>query len=84
MEPMPKGSTTVDQSQLREALKMTLDIWRSQIDSYWTRNSYFVTFHTAIMAAVWEIRRIQICPHREDWQPRAFVMQACFWRLSGL
>jgi hypothetical protein len=55
----------MDNSHLREALKTTLDIWRFQIDSYWTRNSYFVTFHTAIMAAVWEItKNVEMPPSR--------------------
>jgi len=54
----------VDQAQLQDALKTTLDIWRFQIDSYWTRNSYFVTFHTAIMAAVWEITKNKMSDSR--------------------
>jgi hypothetical protein len=54
---MTGAQTTMDQTHLRETLKAALDAWRFQIDSYWSRNSYFVTFHTAIMAAVWEITK---------------------------
>jgi hypothetical protein len=60
------GAATVDEESLRDALKTTLDVWQFQINSYWTRNSYFVTFHSAIMAAVWEITKnpTMIAPRR--------------------
>ncbi len=52
----------MDQTHLRDTLKLALETWRFQIDSYWTRNSYFVTFHTAIVAAVWEITKSKDLP----------------------
>src|ERR1039457_686381 len=48
---------TTDQSQALDTRNTALEVWRFQVDSYWTRNSYFVAFHTAIMAAVWEITK---------------------------
>jgi len=40
IEPKPDGSTNdVEQTQLGDTLKLALDTWRFQIDSYWTRNS---------------------------------------------
>lgn len=47
----------MDEESLRENLKTALDLWRFQIDSYWSRNSYFVTFHSAIMAAIWQVSK---------------------------
>ena len=47
----------MNQAEMRDTLKTTLDVWRFQVDSYWARNSYFATFHTAIMAAVWEVSK---------------------------
>lgn len=42
---------------LQEDFRTALDIWQFQINSYWSRNSYFAAFHSAIMAAVWEITK---------------------------
>ncbi|HLY32453.1 MAG TPA: hypothetical protein VKQ36_15620, partial [Ktedonobacterales bacterium] len=47
----------MDEKSLQDALKSALDTWKFQIDSYWSRNSYFATFHSAIMAGVWQISK---------------------------
>ncbi len=85
MEPKPDGSTTtVEQTQLRDSLKLALDVWRFQIDSYWTRNSYFVTFHTAIMAAVWEITKNKDLPCSRRLAAEGFCYAGMFLALLWL
>jgi hypothetical protein len=38
-----------------EAYKIALENWRFQVNSYWTRNSYFAAFETALTFGVWQI-----------------------------
>lgn len=38
-----------------ELYKTIFETWRFQIDSYWTRSSYFAVFETAALAGVWQI-----------------------------
>jgi hypothetical protein len=35
--------------------KTIFETWRFQVDSYWTRSSYFAAFETAAFAGVWEL-----------------------------
>jgi hypothetical protein len=35
--------------------KLLFDIWRSQVDSYWQRSSYFAAFETVALAACWHL-----------------------------
>jgi hypothetical protein len=64
-DPKAAGTLVVmdDGKSLDGTLKIALDLWRFQIDSYWSRNHYFVTFHSAIMAAVWGISK-EVSEHR--------------------
>ena len=68
----------MDQTHLRETLKVALEAWRFQIDSYWTRNSYFATFHTAIMAAVWEITKNKDLPDSRRFAAEGFCYAGMF------
>jgi len=81
MERMPNDNRTADQKQFRDALKTTLDVWRFQVDSYWTRNSYFVAFHTAIMAAVWEITKNTNLPASRKFAAKGFCYAGMFLAL---
>ena|ERR1035437_2627654 len=38
-----------------EAYKIAFETWRFQVNSYWTRNSYFALFETAAVAGVWKL-----------------------------
>jgi len=78
----------MEQTQLRDTLKLALDAWRFQIDSYWTRNSYFVTFHTAIMAAVWEITKNKDLPDSRRLAAGGFcyagMILALLWLVNNI
>jgi hypothetical protein len=47
----------MDERSLQEDFKTALNIWQFQINSFWSRNSFFAAFHSAIMAAVWQISK---------------------------
>ncbi len=47
----------MDEQSLQQDFKTALDIWQFQINSYWSRNSFFAAFHSAIMAAVWQVSK---------------------------
>ena len=36
-----------------EVYKTIFETWRSQVDSYWQRNTYFAAFETAALAGCW-------------------------------
>lgn len=36
-----------------ELYKQTFETWRFQVESYWTRNTYFAAFETAALGADW-------------------------------
>lgn len=78
----------MEQAQLRDTLKLALDTWRFQVDSYWTRNSYFVTFHTAIMAAVWEITKNMDLPDSRRFAAEGFcyagMLLAVLWFVNNV
>ncbi len=38
-----------------DAYKIACETWRFQVNSYWTRNSYFAVFETASVAGVWKL-----------------------------
>jgi len=38
-----------------ETRKIAYETWRFQVDSYWTRNSYFAAFEVAAAAGVWKL-----------------------------
>ncbi len=41
--------------EFMELYKQTFETWRFQIESYWTRNTYFAGFETAALGADWLI-----------------------------
>jgi hypothetical protein len=45
------------EESLQQDFKTALDIWQFQINAYWKQNSYFAAFHSAIMAAVWQVSK---------------------------
>lgn len=38
-----------------EQYKLLFEVWRSQVDSYWQRSSYFAAFETVALAACWNL-----------------------------
>lgn len=48
----PKSGSDGDLLRLYE---LVFENWRWQVDSNWTRTSYFAVFETALLGAVWEI-----------------------------
>jgi len=38
-----------------ERFESAMSAWKFQVDSYWTRNSYFALFETAAAAGVWKL-----------------------------
>lgn len=39
----------------QEVYKVALETWKFQVNSYWTRNSYFAAFETALTFGVWKV-----------------------------
>jgi hypothetical protein len=42
-------------TEIVETRKIAYETWRFQVDSYWTRNSYFAAFEIAAVAGVWKV-----------------------------
>jgi hypothetical protein len=40
---------------IAETRKIAYETWRFQVDSYWSRNSYFAAFETVAVAGVWTL-----------------------------
>jgi hypothetical protein len=45
------------QREFAERFGVAMDTWRFQVDSYWTRNSYFAVFETGALASLWFVFR---------------------------
>lgn len=42
-------------SSLDDLYKIAFETWRFQVNSYWSRNSYFAVFETAAVAGMWKL-----------------------------
>jgi len=45
------------QREFAERFGTAIAIWKFQVDSYWTRSSYFALFETAALTALWQVFR---------------------------
>jgi hypothetical protein len=45
----------VNPEMKRDVYSAVFETWRSEVDSYWQRNSYFAAFETAALAGCWYV-----------------------------
>lgn len=55
-QPVP-GLSPQERIELMEVYKITFETWRSQVDSYWQRSSYFALFETGAIGGCWILLR---------------------------
>lgn len=55
-------------TEMIETRKIAYETWRFQVDSYWTRNSYFAVFEIAAVAGVWKVA------DRHPWMGAVFCI----------
>ena len=48
-------SNSSEYEKFAERFESAMSAWRFQVDSYWTRNSYFAVFETAAAAGIWKL-----------------------------
>jgi hypothetical protein len=48
-------SDTTEYERFAERFESAMSAWKFQVESYWTRNSYFAAFETAAAAGVWNL-----------------------------
>jgi hypothetical protein len=46
---------TTEHEKFAERFESAMSAWKFQVESYWTRNSYFALFETAAAAGVWKL-----------------------------
>jgi hypothetical protein len=58
-----------DDNHNTETRKIAYETWRFQVDSYWTRNSYFAAFEIAAAAGVWTVGN-----QKHHWMALGFTL----------
>lgn len=48
-------ATSNDNLSKESVMRMAFDAWKFQVETYWTRSSYFVVFELACAAGIWKI-----------------------------
>jgi hypothetical protein len=48
-------SDSTEYEKFAERFESAMSAWKFQVDSYWTRSSYFAVFETAAAAGVWQL-----------------------------
>ena len=74
---------STEHEKFAERFESAMSAWKFQVDSYWTRNSYFAVFETAAAAGVWKL-----LDDKHWWTSIIFsgglIVLTCVWFFNNL
>jgi hypothetical protein len=74
---------STEYEKFAERFASAMSAWKFQVNSYWTRNSYFAVFETAAAAGVWKL-----IEDKHWWTSLAFsvglVVLTCIWFFNNM